>query len=402
MWTRAFSSPGIAARALAAAAMLSASAAAPALEVEVSDLSTPAHMQVLQRLRAARSTGTFRLYEAGRSAAGAPIPLVVLSPVETDVLPPVRIFIICSQHGDEPAAKDAMLRLIDHCSARQAPASLLSPDIAAASNLSALDRVLWLIVPMANPDGLDAGSRLNARRVDLNRDWIQRTQPETRAIKGVFDRWQPQVVMDLHQWSPDDPPPAGNGLELSHRPQSPLQQMEHELARAAMAAGAGADMDLIASGPGANPSLAHRYFAGRGAVSYLLETAAGATPAERERVLLNTVLTLSHYAGKTGSVRWEQAVSAGAAWRYPAEYERWFEARRQSVPLLSRPASPAVFWGVMGIWALAALARFAPDPRRASPATRARGRLVRPQPRLARALRHTERDTARRIRQRAY
>ncbi len=42
-----------------------------------------------------------------------------------------------------------------------------------------------IIVPLLNPDGVEAGYwRLNENRVDLNRDWRARTQPE---VQAVFD-----------------------------------------------------------------------------------------------------------------------------------------------------------------------------------------------------------------------
>ena len=42
--------------------------------------------------------------------------------------------------------------------------------------------------PMPNPDGVDSGYwRHNSNGVDLNRDWIEFTQPETKAIKQFLE-----------------------------------------------------------------------------------------------------------------------------------------------------------------------------------------------------------------------
>jgi cytosolic carboxypeptidase protein 6 len=45
------------------------------------------------------------------------------------------------------------------------------------------------IVPIMNPDGVDLGHwRHNTRGVDLNRDWIDFLQPETRMVRVAFLR----------------------------------------------------------------------------------------------------------------------------------------------------------------------------------------------------------------------
>jgi len=52
-----------------------------------------------------------------------------------------------------------------------------------------------IVVPEANPDGVDAGNwRHNARGVDLNRDWGQFNQVETRVLRDEFLRIQKATV----------------------------------------------------------------------------------------------------------------------------------------------------------------------------------------------------------------
>lgn len=57
-----------------------------------------------------------------------------------------------------------------------------------------------LIVPMANPDGVDEGTwRHNFGDVDLNRDWRNFSQPETRAIRDFFvTANRPVLFIDFH------------------------------------------------------------------------------------------------------------------------------------------------------------------------------------------------------------
>ena len=57
---------------------------------------------------------------------------------------------------------------------------------------------LWL-VPTANPDGLDAHTRGNARGVDLNRTFPTGKQPETKTMVALIRRVHPDVTIWFHQ-----------------------------------------------------------------------------------------------------------------------------------------------------------------------------------------------------------
>lgn len=56
-----------------------------------------------------------------------------------------------------------------------------------------------VVLPTLNPDGLAAGTRGNARGVDLNRDFYARTQPETRYAISLIRRIRPRVTIWFHQ-----------------------------------------------------------------------------------------------------------------------------------------------------------------------------------------------------------
>jgi len=48
-----------------------------------------------------------------------------------------------------------------------------------------------LVLPMINPDGVEDGNwRFNTGGMDLNRDWGPFSQPETRAVREAFERFQ--------------------------------------------------------------------------------------------------------------------------------------------------------------------------------------------------------------------
>jgi succinylglutamate desuccinylase len=122
---------------------------------------------------------------------------------------PVQLVVIGQLHGNEPGGR----KVIDRLSRARIP-----------------DGVgMWLITSV-NPDGARAGTRVNARRVDLNRnfpdDWRaagRRTdqwsgpraasEPETRAVVRFLRSVQPTAVLGYHQ--------AYDVVDISHRRSRP-------------------------------------------------------------------------------------------------------------------------------------------------------------------------------------
>ena len=119
---------------------------------------------------------------------------------------PAVVLISCSIHSTEIAASQMSLEL----------AYRLATD----SALGALLRdVVVLLVPSANPDGIDIvgdwyrrtkGTAFDGSSPpwlyhayvghDNNRDWFMLTQPETRLLtKVLYKQWFPEVVYDVHQ-----------------------------------------------------------------------------------------------------------------------------------------------------------------------------------------------------------
>ncbi|WP_347925797.1 M14 family zinc carboxypeptidase [Pontimicrobium sp. SW4] len=54
------------------------------------------------------------------------------------------------------------------------------------------------VIPILNPDGAKAYTRLNANGVDLNRDAQDLTQPESVVLKSIFERFKPNFCFNLH------------------------------------------------------------------------------------------------------------------------------------------------------------------------------------------------------------
>ena len=61
-----------------------------------------------------------------------------------------------------------------------------------------LDRCTIGIIPMLNPDGSRAYTRLNANQADLNRDAQNLSQPESRILRKCFEDFKPDFCFNLH------------------------------------------------------------------------------------------------------------------------------------------------------------------------------------------------------------
>ena len=64
--------------------------------------------------------------------------------------------------------------------------------------LKILDQLSLFIIPQLNPDGSNTYNRYNTNNVDLNRDAVKLTQPESIALRGVFDQFKPHFCFNLH------------------------------------------------------------------------------------------------------------------------------------------------------------------------------------------------------------
>jgi hypothetical protein len=133
------------------------------------------------------------LESIGRSVDGRDLWMVTLHDPNVDS-PGKKVFYLCRQHGHEPASTEGALSFISTL-VHAAPGSDLA---------DCLKQVTAYIVPMANPDGAENYLRHNAHDVDLNRDWLARTQPETQALWRTISRIHPDIMTDQHELYPND------------------------------------------------------------------------------------------------------------------------------------------------------------------------------------------------------
>lgn len=134
----------------------------------------------------------------GRSIQNRPIHLVRIgdpaprSPDAARALP-VQLN-ICSQHGNEPAGREACLRWLRDL-------AFTEDEVLVAQ----MRRQTILFIPSANPDGRQANTRGNADGTDLNRDHLNLETPEVRAMETVVRDWEPSFALDFHEYGPSEP-----------------------------------------------------------------------------------------------------------------------------------------------------------------------------------------------------
>ena len=98
----------------------------------------------------------------------------------------IKILMWSQMHGNESTTTKALSDLIKFLNSNSEESNTL------------LKNFTFCILPMVNPDGAAAYTRVNANNVDLNRDAKELTQPESKALRSVFDDFQPDYCYNLH------------------------------------------------------------------------------------------------------------------------------------------------------------------------------------------------------------
>ncbi|WP_299381502.1 DUF2817 domain-containing protein [uncultured Lacinutrix sp.] len=96
-----------------------------------------------------------------------------------------KILMWSQMHGNESTTTKAVFDLLN----------FLADDNAAKSILKDCK---ILIIPILNPDGAKAYTRLNANGVDLNRDAQNLSQPESNVLRSLYNGFKPHYCFNLH------------------------------------------------------------------------------------------------------------------------------------------------------------------------------------------------------------
>ena len=142
----------------------------------------------------------------GKTEEGRDLPLVVISdpkvttPAAARKLGRPLVFVQANIHAGEVEGKEAVLMLSRR---------LVSGDLKPLTR-----QLVILIAPDYNADGNEkvtpmnrtaqngpvngVGTRENSKGLDLNRDYMKLDSAEARSLVGLFNKWDPHVIVDLH------------------------------------------------------------------------------------------------------------------------------------------------------------------------------------------------------------
>jgi hypothetical protein len=97
-----------------------------------------------------------------------------------------KILLWSQMHGNESTTTKALIDFLN----------LLDSNSDLAIEL--LKIFTFCTIPMLNPDGARLYTRANANQIDLNRDSVDLSQPESRVLREVFENFKPDYCYNLH------------------------------------------------------------------------------------------------------------------------------------------------------------------------------------------------------------
>ena len=118
----------------------------------------------------------FEHHTIGKSASGRPIHCITLG------TGPIKVLLWSQMHGNESTATKGIFDVLAYLNQ--------APELLAQFSLC--------VLPMLNPDGAHAYTRVNANSVDLNRDAIDQSQPETQVLLEKYNQFNPDFCFNLH------------------------------------------------------------------------------------------------------------------------------------------------------------------------------------------------------------
>lgn len=186
----------------------------PLIQLRYAEDYTPTYSEVIEMYRTLdKASAKARLTVAGSTDAGKPLHLFILSndgdtdPVSIRKKGRSILLINNGIHPGEPCGIDASLKFADEL----------------LRGVNQLDEILEhtsiIIVPVYNVGGhlnrsahhranqsgpLETGFRGNARKLDLNRDFIKGDSENARSFNRLFSEWQPDVFLDTHTTNGSD------------------------------------------------------------------------------------------------------------------------------------------------------------------------------------------------------
>jgi hypothetical protein len=122
----------------------------------------------------------------------------------------VPVMINGSIHGTEFVGSDAVMQLIERF-------ALENDD----TTKNILENNILIFNVVQNPDGRIDATRFNGEGIDLNRDFITQSQPETQETVALIKEWNPMVFLDTHGYVKNYAPNKQGLIEPCTVPHNP-------------------------------------------------------------------------------------------------------------------------------------------------------------------------------------
>ena len=116
----------------------------------------------------------------GKSVLGKPIYKYSIGTGKT------RIFMWSQMHGNESTTTKALFDFFNVINSQE------------EIGVKLLQEFTFCFLPMVNPDGAELYTRENANKVDLNRDSLDLSQPESQLLSKTFEDFKPDFCYNLH------------------------------------------------------------------------------------------------------------------------------------------------------------------------------------------------------------
>lgn len=99
---------------------------------------------------------------------------------------PKKVLAWSQMHGNETTTTKSLFDFLNFISSSHVLAKEM------------LQSISFKIIPVLNPDGAEAYTRVNANAIDLNRDSVDLSQPESKLLRSIFDTFSPNLCLNLH------------------------------------------------------------------------------------------------------------------------------------------------------------------------------------------------------------
>lgn len=151
------------------------------------------HAQMSPLIETLKSFKGFEVTKLGESIENRDINLVKFGNGK------LKVFLWSQMHGDEPTATMCFFDIFNFFN---------SEDNFNQIRNFLLENITFYFIPMLNPDGAERINRRNAAGIDINRDFLRQSSPESQILKNLALNIKPDFGFNMHdqdyRWAAGD------------------------------------------------------------------------------------------------------------------------------------------------------------------------------------------------------